>query len=253
MQSKQKSFRLITIPGSHYCEKARWALDILKFSYMEEPHMPPFHRFAITKVGGKSVPVLVTEDGIFTDSTDIIKYLDSIAPNDAKLYPINPEQRQEVEELEELFDEKLAPQVRLWAYFYLINDSNFMKKIMCHGVPDSEKSSFTMFLPTMKSTIKKEYNINSESAVQAYQQIKSVFETVDGLLADGRKYLIGDKISTADITFASFVAMIIQPRQYHIKSSISQKIPLKMLSEIKELMGTASVKFVLRLYAAERT
>ncbi len=130
MQNKQKSFRLITIPASNYCEKVRLALDILKLSYIEEAHMPPFHRFSTTKVGGKSVPVLVTEDGIFTDSTDILKYLDSIVPNDAKLYPINSKQRQEfeeLEELEELFDEKLAPQVRLWVYFNLMNNSNFMK------------------------------------------------------------------------------------------------------------------------------
>lgn len=252
MQNKQKIFRLITIPASNYCEKVRLALDILKLSYIEEPHMPPFHRFSTTKVGGNSVPVLVTEDGNFTDSTDILKYLDSIASDNAKLYPINSKQRQEVEELEELFDEKLAPQVRLWGYFHLMNNSNFMKKIWCQGVPNIEKFLFPMVFPVMKSTIKKKYNINSESAVQAYEQIKSIFEKVDGLLADGRKYLMGDKISTADITFASFVAPIIQPRQYHIKSSVSQKLSLKMLSEIKELRETSAGKFVLRFYAAER-
>jgi len=38
---------------------------------MEERHMPPFHRFATGRVGGKSTPVLVTEV-TFTDSTDIL-------------------------------------------------------------------------------------------------------------------------------------------------------------------------------------
>ncbi|MFM9267952.1 glutathione S-transferase N-terminal domain-containing protein [Tychonema sp. BBK16] len=28
--------RLITIPISHYCEKVRWALDLLKIPYIEE-------------------------------------------------------------------------------------------------------------------------------------------------------------------------------------------------------------------------
>ncbi len=109
-----------------------------------------------------------------------------------------------------------------------------------------------MVFPVMKSTIKKKYNINSDSAVPAYEQIKSIFEKVDGLLADGRKYLMGDKISTADITFASFVAPIIQPRQDHIKSSVSPKLSLKMLSEIRALRETSGGKFVLRFYAAQR-
>ncbi|NER95925.1 MAG: glutathione S-transferase [Symploca sp. SIO1B1] len=250
MQNQQKSFRLITIPASNYCEKVRWALDILKLSYVEEPHMPPFHRFATTKVGGNSVPVLVTENGIFTDSTDILKYLDSIAPNDAKLYPMDSEKCQEVEELEELFDTKLAPQVRLWSYFYLMNNSNFMKKIWCQGVPDIEKLLFPIVLPAMKLIITKKYNINSESAAQAYEQIKSIFEKVEGLLADGRKYLMGDKISAADITFGSFVAPIIQLRQYHMKSYASQELPLKMVSEVKDFTETYGEKFVLSIYAA---
>ena len=35
---------LITIPLSHYCEKARWALDRVALSYREEPHAPRFGR-----------------------------------------------------------------------------------------------------------------------------------------------------------------------------------------------------------------
>ena len=106
--------RLITIPISHYCEKIRWALTSLEIPFVEERHMPPFHRFAtrqvgkklntevLTKtennmspinrfvsrqVGGQSVPVLITPTDIFTDSADIINYLDTIATDDHKLYP----------------------------------------------------------------------------------------------------------------------------------------------------------------------
>ncbi len=37
---------LITIPLSHYCEKARWALDRVALPYREEPHAPLLHRLA---------------------------------------------------------------------------------------------------------------------------------------------------------------------------------------------------------------
>nr|WP_293103382.1 glutathione S-transferase N-terminal domain-containing protein [Okeania sp. SIO2F4] len=55
-----QNYRLITIPISHYSEKARWALDRLKITYKEEPHVPVFHRFATMKYDGSSVPVLAT-------------------------------------------------------------------------------------------------------------------------------------------------------------------------------------------------
>ncbi|MEO1374037.1 MAG: glutathione S-transferase family protein [Cyanobacteria bacterium J06635_10] len=249
MQTQQKAFRLITIPVSHYCEKVRWVLDILKLPYVEEAHMPPFHRFATTKVGGKSVPVLVTEDGTFTDSTDILKYLDSIAPNEAKLYPLNPEEYQKVEKLEELFDEKLAPAIRQWGYFYVMNNSNLMQEKWCQNVPIVEKLLFPLVFPPMRSITNKKYNINAESAGQAYEEIKSIFEKVSRLLAGDRKYLVGDKISVADIAFASLAAPILSPEQHPTKSSKSQELPSKMLSVIKEFRKTPAGTFVLNLYA----
>ena len=54
--------RLITIPFSHYCEKARWALDRAGVSYVEEPHLPGLHMGPMRKAGGKTVPVLILAD-----------------------------------------------------------------------------------------------------------------------------------------------------------------------------------------------
>ncbi|MEO0685263.1 MAG: glutathione S-transferase N-terminal domain-containing protein, partial [Cyanobacteria bacterium J06649_11] len=63
---------------SHYCEKARWAMDYLEIDYLEEDHAPPFHKQYTSQHGGSSVPVLVTEKEAFTDSKDILHYLDRI-------------------------------------------------------------------------------------------------------------------------------------------------------------------------------
>jgi len=40
------ALRLITIPISHYCEKARWALERAGLSYREERHVQGVHRLA---------------------------------------------------------------------------------------------------------------------------------------------------------------------------------------------------------------
>ncbi|MHC5860835.1 thioredoxin domain-containing protein [Nostoc sp.] len=42
--------------------------------------MPGFHWLITRPNGGKSVPLLLTKAGTFTDSTDILQYLDAIAP-----------------------------------------------------------------------------------------------------------------------------------------------------------------------------
>jgi glutathione S-transferase len=248
MLNNQKSFRLITIPVSHYCEKVRWALDYLKLPYVEEAHMPPFYKLATTKAGGETVPVLITENGNFTDSTDILKYLDSIVSNDLKLYPTDSQQRQQVEELEELFDEKLGTAVRSWAYFYIIDSSQIIQPKWTQNVPFFEKILFPVIFPVMRSLVKKAYDVNAESAAKCYEQMNNVFEKVNGLLADGRNYLIGDKISAADFSFASLAAPILQPAEHPIKSSNPQELPAEFVSKIKKFRETAAGDFALNLY-----
>src|SRR6476660_3987756 len=61
---------LVTIPISHFCEKARWALDRAGVAYEERPHVQVIHRFAARRAGGGStVPVFVRSNGaVLTES-----------------------------------------------------------------------------------------------------------------------------------------------------------------------------------------
>ena len=244
----KKPFRLITIFVSHYCEKVRWALNRLKLPYIEEPHMPPFHRLATGRVGGKSVPVLVTEYGAFTDSTGILRYLDAIAPDNAKLYPTDFYLRRQVEQLEEVFNTKLGPCTRRWAYFYTLDNYKLMQSRWCQGVPSVERALFPVVFPIMQNVARRAMNINAESAAKAYEQIKSIFENVSELLADGRTYLMGDSFSAADITFAALAAPAVMPPEHTVKPPSMQELPPKMASEIEAFRETPAGAYALRLF-----
>lgn len=71
-KGKTKHLRLITSPVSHYCEKARWGLDLLEqqsgspYYYTEDGHCPPFLAFeTLPASGGKASasPMVVHPDG----------------------------------------------------------------------------------------------------------------------------------------------------------------------------------------------
>ena len=106
---------LITIPLSHYCEKARWALDRVAFPYREEPHAPLFHRLATKRRDGGTVPVMVAATSRFVDSTEILAHADVISGG-GLLYPCDEVLRREVDVLEERFDTELGPHTRRWAH-----------------------------------------------------------------------------------------------------------------------------------------
>jgi glutathione S-transferase len=90
---------LITIPLSHYCEKARWALDRLMLPYREEPHAPLLHRLATKRNDGGTVPVLLHGNSRFIDSTDILVHADAVSGGDL-LYPHDVALRCQVDALE---------------------------------------------------------------------------------------------------------------------------------------------------------
>ena len=120
--------RLITIPLSHYCEKARWGLDRAALPYREEPHAPLLNRLA-----GGTVPALVQGSIRFADSTDILVHADSFRGGDL-LYPLDASPRQEVESLVKRFDTELGPHTRRWAYCYRTRSCSALRgRAVCHG------------------------------------------------------------------------------------------------------------------------
>ncbi len=248
--------RLITIPVSHYCEKIRWALIRSQIPFVEDRHMPPFHQFSTNRVGGQSVPVLVTDTQVLTDSADILKYIDEISPPALKLYPlalpplcgIDPTERQQVEDLVRTFDLMLATAVRQWAYFHIINDRTIMQPLFCQGTPWYEKLLFPIVFTQIPTKVQQGYNINPASAAIAHQTITDIFATVSKLLEDGRNYLVGDRFSAADLAFATLAAPIVNPIGYSIKLPELSDLPMPMATGITEFRSTPAGKFIIRLY-----
>ena len=67
---------LITIPISHYCEKARWALERACIPYTERQHMQGLHRVAVRRAGGgQTAPVLVTAEGVLPEMAARVSFL----------------------------------------------------------------------------------------------------------------------------------------------------------------------------------
>ncbi len=248
-----QNYRLITIPISHFSEKARWALDRLNITYTEEAHVPLFHRFATMKYDGSTVPVLATKNhGNFVDSTDILHYLSGIAPVDKKLYPDVPELRKEVEELEDLFDEKLAVAVRNWGYFYKVKDRQTMRRGWCTNTPWFEQIGFAIAFPYLSNLLKKKFQLTAENAAKSLAEIQEVFDLVSQRLSDGRSYLVGDNFSAADLTFAALSAPVLMPPENFLKPQPLSQLPSEMATVIKELQATPAGNYGLRLYREER-
>ena len=86
--------RLVTIPISHYCEKARWALERAGLDYVEERHVQGIHRSPRgARAGRHECRCWSPPEGVFAQSEWIVRYADAHLPPEQRLFPATPRSR----------------------------------------------------------------------------------------------------------------------------------------------------------------
>ncbi|HEX8952261.1 MAG TPA: glutathione S-transferase N-terminal domain-containing protein, partial [Polyangia bacterium] len=157
---------LITIPFSHFCEKARWALDWCGVPYVERGYLPGLHLLRTRRIGGRTVPALVRADGsALTDSTEILRWADAQAPAHRKLLPTDAAARAAADAFEDELDEVLGPATRLWAYAYGLRNRPLLRALVAPGLPRRrDRALLALLLPLVGPMIEKQYGATAEGA-----------------------------------------------------------------------------------------
>jgi glutathione S-transferase len=243
--------RLITIPFSHYCEKARWALDATLVRYREEPHAPVAHLYATRALGGKTVPILVHGDVVLRDSTDIALHADSLAPPERRLVPAEPEARARVLAIEHELDETLGVDARLLVYWHALGDDgaarSFVKRMLRVRSPLARR----VVAPLFRALIFRHYRVSRGAAARAEARIRATFARL-GEAASGRDYLVGDRFTLADLTFAALASPLLAPPEHPVMGRAGGKLAPAVAAFRAELSATPAGQIALRAYREHR-
>ncbi|HEU4737678.1 MAG TPA: glutathione S-transferase family protein [Solirubrobacterales bacterium] len=244
---------LITIPISHYCEKARWALDRAGIDYREQPHLQVIHWIPVSRAGGKkTAPVLVWGDRVFADSKDILEEASARARPDRVLYPDNPAAAAEVRELQADFDAVLGPEGRRWMYFSMRGRRDLAVAYGCTGVPAWQRRGLPLAYPLVIRIIDRYLDITPASAERSEAQVRATFDRVAERLGDGRPYLCGERFTAADLTFASLAASVLMPPEYAIPLPQPDELPPAMGAKVNEFRAHPAGAFALKLFREDR-
>jgi glutathione S-transferase len=244
---------LLTITLSHYCEKARWGLERAGIAYREERHAPGFHALALRRAGGKrGTPILVTSDGIIGDSTDILLWANERAEKGRALYPEDPDARAEVLGLEDRFDEDLGPHVRRAIYFHMLPSRRLTMPLMTHGVPRHERALLPLVYGPLSKLMRSSMRIDAAGAQRSSDRLMGVMAEVSKRLADGRRYLTGDRFGAADITFASLAAPAVCAQGYGVPLPRVEELPAGAAALVRKVQDTPAGAFCIRMYRDER-
>lgn len=246
---------LVTIPFSHFCEKARWALDHARVAYREEGHVPGLHRRAVKLASGKagSVPVLVLDgDGVLDDSPLIVRWADARATSDRKLLPSGGRDLDEALALEHHLDVDFAPHVRRFAYFHILRDRARALELMRIATPRLEHTMIRLGFPVLRRFMRRAMRIDQEHTTRSLDKMRSVFDAMSERLGDGRPYLMGDRFGLVDLTFAAFSTPLLTPAEHPLRRHTQAELPPSMDAEVRGLRESPAGLLVRRLYREHR-
>ena len=241
--------RLITIPISHYCEKARWALDRAGIEYREERHIQGVHQIAVRRAGGgKTAPVLVTGDRVLADSADILAWVDERTPPEERLATDDPE----VQALCRRFDEFLGPRGRRLMYVLILPHRDLLLSFNNAGVPRWEDRAMRIGWPVITRFAARELGITPGIEREDEEIVWREFDFVGELLEDGRPYLCGERFSAADLTFAALAGPAVVPPEYTVELPQPEALPAEARPLVERARQHPAGRHALEMFKRHR-
>ena len=234
---------------SHFCEKARWALDYKGLAHLRKNLLPGLHMRVARKLAPSSgLPILVDDGTVVQDSTSIITYLDEKYPG-RLLTPRDPKEAKEALAWEEYLDDEIGIPVRLWFYYHALPDRDCALSFLLDGAPWYGRPLFALIYPNVRAAMTTLMNIRAETARQSEERLVAAWDKLDDALK-GRRFLVGDRFSRADLTACALL------RRHCAVASASGKIeptvPAAVLALRDAHKARPFVSWVREIYRSHR-
>jgi glutathione S-transferase len=232
---------------SHYCEKARWALDRFGIDYEPRFVMPGMNRTIGKKLGASSgsLPFMQAGDGVIAGSGAIIDWGDTNrAPGHASLAG---DDHAAVRALERRLDDVLGVHVR--RYYYsdaLITDPGSVRPIFSRDLPFFQKIAVTVGWPKIVPRMIKLMDLGPAQGLASRDIVMDELDWLDSLLGDGRPFLAGSGLTRADITAASLLAPFVTPAEHPVYHRLA--LPSQLAHTVASWQGRPSLKWVKQVY-----
>jgi glutathione S-transferase len=244
---------LITFPPSLDSELARFLLHHYRVQHREQRHTLIFSCFATVAHGFTPLfPLLYSDSYRLSPVRQIVDHFDPICPTERKLLPSNAD-RDKLEADWSLFNDTLAFASAIFAYYHLLPHKEIMLRPLSEGTPDFEVRAVENAYPVFAGLLRVLLLLTPSRAEEALGRARKVMSEVDARIADGRRYLVGNRFSLSDMAFAVAAAPLVLPDTYGGPLPSFDQMPGNVQAVIREMRQQPAGQFALRIYREHRT
>jgi glutathione S-transferase len=238
---------------SHYCEKARWALDFLGVAYALRHLAPGSHIEATKQLGaaGSSLPILVSADRVVHGSGAILDWAESAAADSPKRLSPAPGLEAECRALEQRLDDVAGVHVRR-AYYSeaLLEHPGSVLPMFTRDLAPPERRSLEESWDLLCRLMAVSMDLGPEQREESRRIVEGELDWLDGLLRDGRHFLVGERFSRADLTAASLLAPLALPSEHPTYGWL--EVPPRTRADLARWAGRPALAWVREMYRDHR-
>ncbi len=240
--------KLISFAISHYCEKARWALDWYGIDYREEFWPIGLHVEMARKLGApdSSVPILQFADEVIQGSQEILDwaYRNRTVP---KKSLEDRQHNRQVREIEDRADAFIGVQVRRLLYAETLTQHPDIILELLYGNLDKRVRAVGHKLwPRIQTAMIDTLDAAPEAAEDARAKLDKELDWLDEKLAEGRRYLVGDHLTRADLAVASLLGALSSLSRERMFKNVD--VPPEIEAEFARLGKRPCMQWVEQIY-----
>ena len=238
---------------SHFCEKARWALDRAGIDYSLHHLAPGLHRRVAKKLGlpASSVPILKVGGTLVQGSSAILDWAEEHRQAGAPTLVPEDDASESVNAVEQRLDEVLGVHVR--RYFYseaLVEYPQTVKPIFTNDLVGGQKLFLELAWRFIRKIMIDRMDLGSMQGIESREILEQELNWLDSLLADGRQFLVGNRFSRIDITAASLLAPLVKPEKHPTYDMI--ELPPNVTLDCENWSKRTSLQWVSDMYQEYR-
>jgi glutathione S-transferase len=243
---------LLTFAPMVDSETARLLLHYYGIAYRERDHLFPWVSLLTLFHGGTGkVPLLYGPGVRVTNPRSIAEHFDAALPPGRKLIPEPGPLRDAVEKGWQDYNGGIGADMAVFAYYHLLPEKKLMAPVFAAPVPRFQAMLVPIVYPLLRGLFGLLLKLGPERAEQAFGRIKAIFDQTATRLADGRRYVAGDRLTLADIGLAGASAPLLLPPHYGATMPAVEAMPPAMRAAVETLRAHPTGAYVRKLYETD--